>query len=161
SRPSVPAWSAEPAPGAGVDSTANPDQRAQTMKHVIGVWAAWLGAVALAPAADVAGLVKQLKDSKTEVRRSAAEELGKAAKDPAAEAPPALTAALKDSDLFVRALAAQALGAIGAAPKTAVPALTAALKTPREKTEVIEAVVAALGKMGTAAVPSLSELADD
>ena len=68
---------------------------------------------AAVPAAETGDLAQKLKDADPEVRRAAAQELGKMG----AEAKPAvaaLTAALKDKDLYVRRFSAQALGEIGA-----------------------------------------------
>ena len=64
-----------------------------------------------------------------DVRRSAADALGKIG-PPAAEAVPALAAALHDPDEDVRRSAADALGKIGPAAAEAVPALAAALHDP-------------------------------
>jgi HEAT repeat protein len=130
------------------------------MKRAIVVLGTWLLTAALAPAADVAELVKQLKDGNADARRAAAEALGKAGKD-AREAAPALIAALKDADLYVRAFAAQALGQIDADPKTAVPALDANLKNLREKSEVHEAALASLGKFGAEGVGPLGAVVGD
>jgi HEAT repeat protein len=127
------------------------------MTRLLGIAGAFLFTAALAQAADVADLVKQLKDKDADKRRAAAEELSKAGKD-AVDAAPALIAALKDSDIFVRTFAAQALGDIGADPKKAVPALTALFKNSREKAEVLEAAAGALGKLGREAVPALIDL---
>jgi HEAT repeat protein len=108
-------------------------------------------------AADVADLIKQLKDKDADKRRAAAEELSKAGKE-AMDAGPALIVALKDSDIFVRAFSAQALGDVGADPKKAVPALAALFKNAREKAEVLESAAGALGKLGMEAVPALIAL---
>jgi hypothetical protein len=102
-----------------------------------------------AQAADVDGLVKQLKDKDADARRRAVKELAEAGKD-AQSATPALITALKDDDLFVRRFAAQALGDIEADPKVAVPPLTALLKDPKEKKEAQQAAAESLGKMGAA-----------
>lgn len=71
----------------------------------------------------IAGLIETLGDENSGVRRMSALVLGNIAD---AEAVPALTAALADSDKQVRALAARALGVIGTDGKhadRAVPAL--------------------------------------
>jgi HEAT repeat protein len=109
-----------------------------------------------ADAADVPALVKQLKSTDPDMRRSAAKELGEAG----ADAKPAITAlaeALKDRDLFVRRFAAQALGEIGPDARPAVKALTGALNDPKK--EVSQAAATALGKIG-AAEPLAALVAD-
>src|SRR5436189_671311 len=89
------------------------------------VCAACCPAAARADAVD--DLIKELKNSDSDLRRAAARKLGEMGAD-ARKAGPALVTALKsDKDLFVRRFAAQALGEVGAEPKTAVPALSALL----------------------------------
>jgi HEAT repeat protein len=126
------------------------------MKTLFGTVALFL-CVTLASAAQVDDLVKQLKAAEADKRREAAEAIGKVGKEAKAAAP-ALIAALKDSDLFVRVFAAQSLGEIDADPKTAVPALAAAL---RDKKEVQETAIVSLRKLGAAAVPTLADVAKD
>jgi HEAT repeat protein len=113
---------------------------------------------AVAAAADVEGLIKQLKDRDPEVRRGAAKSLGEAGTE-AKAAVPALMQALKDNDLFVRRFAAQSLGQIGSEAKAAVPVLVGALKDP--KREVVEAAAGALGKMGKSGVEPLVKVVKD
>src|SRR5215475_7338731 len=87
--------------------------------------ALWLASPSAA--ADVMGLLSDLKSKDPDVRRTAATELGKLG----AEAKPAVDAlvrALKDEDVFVRRFSAQALGEIGPEAGGAVPALSAALR---------------------------------
>src|SRR5437660_5875627 len=100
------------------------------------------------------GLIKQLKSPDSDMRREAAKKLGEIGKD-AQKAGPALVTALKsDKDLFVRRFAAQSLGQVEADPKLAVPALTALFK--EDSKELTEAAITSLGKMGSAAVPALT-----
>ena len=68
------------------------------------------GIAAAAPAADVADLVKKLKDKDVDTRRAAAQAL---AEGGAKDAVAALKDALKDNDAFVRRYSAQALGTAG------------------------------------------------
>jgi hypothetical protein len=130
------------------------------MKRLFAGIGTWLLAAALAPAADVADLVKQLKDSNADTRRAAAEALSKVGKE-GKSAAPALVAALKDPDLFVRSFSAQALGQIDPNPKEVVPALRQCMMNIREKKEVHEAALASLGKLGTEAVGTLGDVAGD
>ncbi len=128
------------------------------MRWVLGVF---LCIGVTAQAADIDGLVKQLRDKDTDARRRAVKELGEAGKD-AQSATPALIKSLKDDDLFVRRFAAQALGDIEADPKVAVPALTAMLRDKKERKEAQEAAAGALAKMGTAGVaPLVAAIKDD
>jgi HEAT repeat protein len=115
-----------------------------------------LGLVASVFGADVAEMVKQLKDPDADARRAAAKALADAGGD-ARAAVPALVAALKDKDLYVRRFAAQALGQVGASPGDAVTALKAALNDPHR--EVQEAAAASLAKMGPAAAAALAAVA--
>ncbi len=130
------------------------------MKTLLGVAAAFLCLTVSVQAADVDGLVKQLKDKDPDLRRKAAKELA----DAGADAKPAvdvLVAALKDNDLFVRRFSAQALGAIGTDAKSAMPALQKVVKDAREKKEVQEAAVLAIGKMGKGALDFLGAVVKD
>jgi HEAT repeat protein len=104
------------------------------------------------PAADVAALMRQLKDSDSDARRSAAKSLGEAGAEARAAAP-ALAEAMRDKDRFVRRFAAEALGKIGADPKTAIPALVLALRD--NAREVQQAAARALGSLGPNALPAL------
>ena len=130
------------------------------MKRLCGVLVALFCVATAAQAADVPGLIKQLKDSDPDLRRQAAKALGEAGKE-AAPAVPALLQALKDKDLFVRRFAALALGDIGADPKTVVPALSAVINDNREKKDVQDAAVTALGKLGATSVGPLTATAKD
>jgi HEAT repeat protein len=130
------------------------------MKTLLGVAATFLCLCMSVQAADVDGLVKQLKDKDSDVRRKAAKELANAGPE-AKPAVPMLIAALKDSDLFVRRFSAQALGAIGEEAKSAIPALEKVIKDGNEKKEVQEAAVAAIGKMGSGSVEILSKIVKD
>jgi HEAT repeat protein len=105
-----------------------------------------------ARAADVSQLLKQLKSTDADNRRSAAKALGQLGADSKA-AVPALTAALKDRDVFVRRFAAQSLGAIGTEARSAIPALKQSLNDPRM--EVQTAAADALGKMGVGGIDAL------
>ena len=75
---------------------------------------------------------------------------------------PALTAALKDSDVCVRMMSANALAAIGKDAAPAVPALIAAGSVEGEQVHVLRSIGAALGSIGkpaaTPALPLLREL---
>jgi HEAT repeat protein len=127
------------------------------MKTVAGV----LGFVlCILPArgADVEALIKQLKDSDPDLRRSAAKALGEAGSE-AKTAVAALSAALKDKDLFVRRFSAQSLGELGPDARDAVPALRKAVDDPKK--EVQEAAVGALGKIGLEGVSTLAALVKD
>ena len=69
---------------------------------------------------------------------------------------PALTDALKDSDVCVRMMSANALAALGPDAGPAVAALIAAGSVKDEQVHVLRAVAAALGSIGTpAATPAL------
>jgi HEAT repeat protein len=128
------------------------------MRALLGVAGVVLCVAASARAADVEGLVKQLKGGDPDARRAAAKALAEAGAD-AKPAVPALKQALKDKDLFVRRFAAQALGAIGPDAASAAPALGAAVNDPRQ--EVQEAAVTALGKIGAPAVATLGAVVKD
>src|SRR5258708_13551685 len=128
------------------------------MRKLIALIAVILGVTFSAQAADVDALIKQLKDSSSDVRRSAAKSLGELGAE-AKPAIPALIKALKDQDLFVRRFAAQSLGALGPDAKAAVKDLAVALKDPKK--EVAEAAAQALGKMGTDGVAPLADLLKD
>ncbi len=117
------------------------------MKKLLLAALALLGLACAGHAADVDGLVKQLKSPDADMRRAAAKALGEAGPD----AKPAITAlahALSDKDLFVRRFAAQALGEIGPDARSAVKPLSETLKDPKK--EVVEAAATALGKIGAA-----------
>jgi HEAT repeat protein len=102
---------------------------------------------AMAAGEDVSGLIKQLKDTDTEARRTAAKALGEQGAG-AKDAVPALTAALKDNDRYVRRFAAQALGEIGPDAKPAATALGNLIRAGTDKKEVLDAAIEALGKIG-------------
>ena len=103
----------------------------------------------------VPALIKALKDSDKDVRKAAAEALGKIGDKSAV---PALIKALKDGYWQVRTAAAAALGKIG--DKSAVPALIEALKD--KDSDVRTAAAEALGTIGdTRAVPALIEALKD
>jgi HEAT repeat protein len=112
-----------------------------------------LGIVGAAHAADVAELVKKLKDKDTETRRAAAQALKESG---AKEAVGPLTEALKDNDAFVRRYVAQALAAAGPDAKPAVTNLGLMLMGDRERKEGQFAAAVALGKIGAPALPTLS-----
>jgi HEAT repeat protein len=128
------------------------------MKRLFSVACLLLGAAALAPAAEVSDLTKQLKSPDADQRRAAAKslfEMGDEAKD----AVPDLVQALKDKDLFVRRFAAQSLGEIGANARTAIPALKSSLGD--GKKEVVEAAAVALGKIGSDGLSTLTDVVKD
>jgi HEAT repeat protein len=105
--------------------------------------------------AGVNSLVASLKDERKEVRRAAAEALGRLGAE-AKPTLPALVEALKDADADVRWMAADALGQIGAEAKTAVPALVEALKDPAVRSIAIDA----LGGIGADAKDAAGPLAE-
>jgi HEAT repeat protein len=131
------------------------------MKTLLGIGVLCTG-LFLAPAAraeEVQELIDKLKSSDSDVRRDAAQALGKMGPQ-AKEAVPALVAALQDKNLFVRRYSAHTLGKIGSdAAKQAVPALTKTLDDKRK--EVAEAAAEALGQMGTSAVKPLVKAVKD
>jgi HEAT repeat protein len=106
----------------------------------------------------VPALIQALGDSGWNVRRAAAEALGKLG-DP--QAVPALIQALGDSDSAVRAVSAEALGAIG--DPQAVPALIVALGDWGDwwSENVRRAAAEALVRIGAPAVPALIQALGD
>jgi len=97
------------------------------------------------------------KDKSADVRRAAADTLGKIGAD-ATDVVSALLEALEDEASGVRYAGACALGNMGRDAKSAVPALIEALKD--EDSHVRRAAARALGKMGPAAksaVPALTK----
>jgi HEAT repeat protein len=128
------------------------------MRAILGVVGVVLCLAVPARGADVAGLVKQLKDGDADGRRAAARALGEGGAA-SREAVPALVQALKDKDLFVRRFSAQALGEIGPDAQAAVPALKAVLADPRK--EVQSAAAAALGKVGPSGIEALTAVVKD
>jgi HEAT repeat protein len=130
------------------------------MKTLLGVATTFLCLTLSVQAADVDGLVKQLQDKDSDVRRKAARQLADAGLE-AKPAVPMLVAALKDSDLFVRRFSAQALGAIGEDARSALPALEKVIKDGKEKKEVQEAAVLAVSKMGSGSVELLAKIVKD
>lgn len=127
------------------------------MRMLVGALAVVL-CLSSARGADVADLIKQLKDRDSDTRRAAAKALGEAGGD-AKVVVPALVGALKDRDRFVRRFAAQSLGDLGPEASAAVPALRKALDDSRM--EVQEAAVTALGKIGPTAVQALIAALED
>ena len=113
---------------------------------------------AYAQGADVRDLIAKLKNKDSDVRRSAAKELGEL-KTEAKSAVPELIRATRDKDLFVRRYAAEALGNIGPDAKSGITALSAV--TNDEKKEVAEAAVDALGRIGPDAIPALTSVLKD
>src|SRR5262245_40462477 len=71
----------------------------------------------------VPGLITSLQSQSTDARRAAATVLGKYAPQQAQEAVPALTAALKDQEKYVRLAAAYSLARFGTSARDALPAL--------------------------------------
>lgn len=105
----------------------------ENMRFVVGLWLEpgeaqeQETAFSLAEA-DIQALVETLRDSRGDVRRSAAAALGR---PEAGGAVPALASLLeRDPDKDVRIAAAKSLGQIGPDAKPTVPALEAALKDP-------------------------------
>lgn len=87
-----------------------------------------LGQIGSSPATVVPVLMDLLSDPRATVREQAACALGAFKSEP--RAVPAVTAALEDEYIDVRAAAAIALGELGPASRTAVPALKQALSDP-------------------------------
>jgi HEAT repeat protein len=101
---------------------------------------------------DVPALVKSLKHSKTEIRRSALRALARLGSQAEPAVPP-LTSCLTDADATLRDEAARALVQIGPA---AVPALMEALKNPdREVRRQAAWAMKRLGPASRIAVPTL------
>jgi HEAT repeat protein len=115
---------------------------------VVLIW----GLALWADGAEVRELIAKLKDKDSDVRRTAAKELGELRED-AKPAVPELTRALRDKDLFVRRFAAEALGNIGPDAKSAVTPL--ALLMNDERKEVQLAAVDALAKIGPDSINAL------
>ncbi|MFO0878632.1 MAG: HEAT repeat domain-containing protein [Gemmataceae bacterium] len=110
-------------------------------------------AVASAEGAEVRDLTAKLKSPDSDVRRSAAKELGDLGTE-AKDAVPELTRALKDRDLFVRRFVAEALGKIGPDARSAIPGLTMAMNDERKEVQI--AAVESLGKIGPESIPALT-----
>ncbi|GAX41682.1 hypothetical protein NIES4075_26790 [Tolypothrix sp. NIES-4075] len=111
-------------------------------------------------ASAVPALIQALKnDKEADVRKDAAEALGRIG-EKAASAVPALIQALKnDKEANVRLFAASGLRGIGKEAASAVPALAEALKSDKEP-DVRSIAVEALGRIGekaASAVPTLTE----
>jgi HEAT repeat protein len=107
----------------------------------------------LALGADLAVLLKSLKHSDAEVRRSAAVALESFGAEAAAVVP-VLTEALDDADVVTQVAAARTLGQIGSA---ALPGLLQALTKPEK--QVRREAIWALVRMGSAAKEAVSVLA--
>lgn len=114
--------------------------------------------VSVAEGADVRELIDKLKSPDSDLRRTAAKELGELGSE-ARAAVPELSKALRDRDLFVRRFAAEALGQIGPDAKAAVPALAMAMND--ERKEVQLAAVEALGKLGPDSIAALTSALKD
>jgi HEAT repeat protein len=100
----------------------------------------------------VSVLLKSLKHSNAEVRRSAAASLESFGAE-AESAIPVLTQSLSDPDLTTQIAATRALGGIG---RAAIPALVQALNNPNK--EVRREAIWALARLGTAAKDDLLSL---
>jgi len=100
----------------------------------------------------ISAVLKSLKHSDPEVRRSAAAALENFGAE-AASAIPTLTQSLDDPDLMTQVAATRALGGIGSA---AVPALAQALT--HSKKQVRREAIWALGRIGPPAQPALPAL---
>ncbi len=131
------------------------------MKKLLAVVAASLCLAVSVQAADVDGLIAQMKDKDTDTRRKAARELADAGADAKPALPMLVKALTSDSDLFVRRFSAQAIGAIGEDAKSALPDLQKVVKNSKEKPEVQEAAVLAMGKLGKGAVAFLGAVVKD
>jgi len=106
-------------------------------------------------AQDVDRLIQDLANPSSEKRMDAATALGELGPR-ASAAVPALTAALRDQDSYVRNFAANALGAVGPAAATAVPELINSLHDADES--VSQSAQRALGGIGPAAKTAIPEL---
>jgi len=123
---------------------------------------------AAARAEDVGSLTKKLKDKDIDIRRQAASEIADQAKSLKGateetkkafkDALPAVLAAAKDEDVFVRSSSIRALGYMAPDDKRTMELLTKAIKDDRR---VVEAAAEALGQTGTAGIKPLIELAKD
>jgi HEAT repeat protein len=102
-------------------------------------------------------IVSDLKNTRVEIRRLAAEMLVEAGRQ-AKGAVKALCQALQDKDQDVRWHAIQALGEIGPDAKDAVPELIKALKAQEDDIRLFAAD--ALGKIGPAAKPAIPALGE-
>src|SRR5262249_62246384 len=102
----------------------------------------------------IAEWVKPLGSPDVNTRRAAAFALSRVGPG-AADAVPALGAALKERDEAVRYYSAVALGKVGPAAKGAIPALIAALQGP--ESIVRGAAGTALSGIGKEAVPALAK----
>jgi HEAT repeat protein len=96
----------------------------------------------------VPNLVQVLKEKETEpeLRQQAARCLGQIGAAATTEGVPALSEALKDSEVVVRETAAEALGKFGGQARTAAPSLIAVLAD--KETTVRRAALAALAQIG-------------
>jgi HEAT repeat protein len=142
-----------------IDTLHDPSDRVRSAAVVA------LGKIGPAAKGAVPELVRVLRDrqAKPDLRRAAAEALGRAEADAAAVAG-ALTEALRDPDAGVRSAAALTLGRIGADAKQPVsalagigPALSQLLQAP--EADVRQAAAVALGMLGPearGAVPALA-----
>lgn len=103
-------------------------------------------------------LLAKVGDGDEQMRAEVVTALGRFARSPG-PALTAVTAALKDKDVWVRAAAAGALADVGPAVESAAPALIDALRVRREDWEHRE-IAWALAKVGPAAAPAVPRLAE-
>jgi HEAT repeat protein len=113
------------------------------------VWS--LGRIAAEPKDALPVLLGAMADDSEDVRAAAAEACAQFGKD----AVPALTDALKSPKAHVRLQAAHALGEIGPDARESLPALAGLLKDKDDA--VVTESAAALAKMGTSALPTLTD----
>jgi HEAT repeat protein len=130
-------------------------------RSIPGVLVLWLGVVLGLPGASIEDLIKQARSKDSDERRNAFKDLAEASPE-ASQVLPTLMDGLKDPDKYVRRFAAQALGKLEDLDgKKVLPTLSKMAGDKNEQKEVQEAVVAAMGKMGTDAVVPLTKVLKD
>jgi HEAT repeat protein len=126
-----------------------------------GVLVLWLVVAFTLPGADLEALIKQTKSKDADERRNAYKDLADAGSE-AKVVVPVLLDGLKDPDKYVRRFAAQSLTKMeDLDTKKVLPILSRIAGDKGELSEVQEAVVGAMGKMGTGAVDPLAKVLKD